>query len=118
MPVTHSLCEDIVYVATIDLGSGIQKLTSSSRPLRYDNERRRFTIYSEDVTLIGTYNIIVNAHIKGWPDNKATTQTITLKIYNPCDQVQVIAPKKPHLLDYYYQNAETPSSVIEFNTEE
>ena len=62
-PDSHTLCGEFTYEATfmdnpIDL---------STAPMSYDEVARTFTIYSEDMSLIGLQTFTLEAHLTDYP---------------------------------------------------
>ena len=86
--------------------------------MKYDPEKRRVTIRSEDANLVGEYTISIDAHITGWPENKAKTQTFKVSVLDPCVNAVIKAPLQPSfgVLNYNYESVEVPTMVVEFNT--
>ena len=55
----NSLCGDFIYEATYD---GVSIHDTSLPPVSYDYNNRLFSVYSEDLNLIGLKTITVNGH--------------------------------------------------------
>ena len=62
-PTSHTLCGELTYEATF-MDSSIDE---SSDPMSYDEVTKTFTIYSEDMTLIGLQTFTLEAHLTDYP---------------------------------------------------
>ena len=57
------MCGTLTYSATFN-GAAIDKITS---PMKYDGETRTFTIYSDDMDLLGLKELTLSAYLTDYP---------------------------------------------------
>ena len=65
------------------MGNPIDKTTL---PMIYDMDTRMYTIYSEDLTLIGLQPFSIEAHLTDYPVTATPVQAVTstIDIIDPC----------------------------------
>jgi hypothetical protein len=107
-PTQHDLCGTISYEATFD-GAAI---TSDSSPVAYSGQDLAFTIWSEDVSFIGTHAITVRAFLTEYPsvENEVTG---AIEVVDRCATIDsVTAPAQTDPEEYIY-TGEVLSYTIE-----
>ena len=98
---SHSICGPITYQAVfLD-----QNLSISTLPLKYDSQLKKFTLFTEDIDLIGIHELVVSAFYSNYPNSLGiqTSKTAIIEIISPCSNVEMV--KATAQLDppfYYY----------------
>ena len=77
------MCGGLTYTATFE-GVAIDPITKP--PMSYDTLSKRFSIYSEDFSLLGDRTITVRAFLTEYPVTETAfpNQSTTIEIIDPC----------------------------------
>ena len=89
VPIVHTLCGDLTYVATF-MNNPIDTL---SLPMIYDAATQQYSIYTEDVNLVGTHPYTIEAFLTDYPVTATAPQAeaSTIEIIDPCVNPLLIA---------------------------
>lgn len=113
VPIDHDFCGDFTYEATF-MGDYVD---AASLPMVYDADLRRFTIYSEDMDLIGKHPYSIEAHLTDYPVTRTRAQAVksTIEIVDPCiDPFSLTMPPAQTTPPDYYYTDDAPA--LEFKT--
>ena len=80
LPITHTLCGDLLYSATFEA----DPVSDTSTPLSLSSTSLEFALYSEDPTLAGERTITLSATFADYAVDPST-ESFTVTIIDPCD---------------------------------
>ena len=76
----HFLCGPIDYSTTF-MGDS---LTTSTTPMRYNQDMQTFQIFSSDEAIVGFQTIEITSYLREYPGVQSATETTTIEIINSC----------------------------------
>ena len=108
MPFSHSLCGDLTY--TSQFNDAV--IGATSTPLAYTMSANEFSIYSEDLGLLGQNIVKVQAFLTQYTAVESSVLETTIELVDPClDPFTLDVPVQTAPADYYYTE-DSPSLVF------
>ena len=88
--------------------------------MKYDSETRTFTIYSEDMDLLGFRDITLSAHLTDYPSMKSQTPDVATQIeileyFGPCAFITLTTPEQSNPSDYFYTEMGLSFTLVPFS---